>query len=258
MGANGGKESRNCEQLQNLCRGDLIKFAKLNENKYYIYSGNKERLYPLNEKTKEFFSYPEKPGEVATVTFAEACRDSQCSKITVEQWITDIGADISIENFNKKVMQTLLPGDIVKVKSHYALYIGNKKVIHLVNLNSKYGELTKRRKEELKEFPNAQALVTTDKINKISQNVKIFKANRACLHGYEAREIIRRAESQIGPASYNMLFQNSKHFAAEMKYGEQVNELKRSFKIGTSPYEWMSQPGTKHESDSYHQYDQPN
>ncbi|KAH9505360.1 hypothetical protein Btru_058468 [Bulinus truncatus] len=91
------------------------------------------------------------------------------------QWINETeGKSISVETYNRKVLQVLLPGDIAKVSWHTVLYIG----------------LTDEHKKILGVYAEADGLITKDKLMDLGKNKKFYKDNRRTDISFESRLLL--------------------------------------------------------------------
>lgn len=125
---------------------------------------------------------------------------------------------------NSDVIQRARIGDQLEfhrgVYSHWAVYIGNEEVIHLAGVNS---TCTSNRNHRFtiggKIF--APAEVKRESVWEVisDSKVKINNDKDMSCRPYRPHEIVRKAMGMIGETGYNVLWQNSEHFAAFCRYG---------------------------------------
>lgn len=133
------------------------------------------------------------------------------------------------------------PGDIIAVDRgvylHYAVYVGNGEVIHYRGRDGDFGEKITVHRAPMSEFlqdskeffilqfpeEKERMLTVSERIKKIlkGEGIQLFHRMRRAkdYHLYSPRETVRRAESRLGEASYNLLTDNCEHFAIWCKTG---------------------------------------
>ncbi|KAG7511410.1 retinoic acid receptor responder protein 3-like [Solea senegalensis] len=121
------------------------------------------------------------------------------------------------------------PGDLIEIDrmvySHWAVYIGEDEVVHLVQNDS-------GSKTSFSSFgkTSSKSDVRRDKLSDVL-NGNSYQVNNLLDDKYKPRnpdDIVKEAKSRIGPSKYDVVFYNCEHFATEMRYGiyqsQQVNE----------------------------------
>ncbi|GFO48582.1 hras-like suppressor 3 [Plakobranchus ocellatus] len=135
---------------------------------------------------------------------------------------------------NQRVLSELEPGDLIEfprgLYSHWAVYVGNEKVVHLTGVDnggsssSKYvfsicGVKFDKAAVRIDNFWDVVADCRAEKNNKGDEKHKPLSRS----------EIIDRAKSRLGEVGYNVIFSNCEHFARWCRYGisksEQVDDL---------------------------------
>ncbi|XP_012946933.1 phospholipase A and acyltransferase 3 [Aplysia californica] len=118
---------------------------------------------------------------------------------------------------NLKVLKSLSPGDRVEFKrgvfSHWGLYIGDEKIIHVTGPEPE------------------QAEVRIDKFLDVVQDGRAEKNNSKDeeWNPLAVGEIIKRAKQRLGKVQYSLLSNNCEHFVNWCRYGksesDQVNKV---------------------------------
>ncbi len=165
---------------------------------------------------------------------------------------------------NKKAWAGCRRGDVIAtermdgVYSHYAIYVGNGKVIHYsaddgdfiggpyIHEASFYEFLRESKDYYILDFKDdyesrverlrsadvtggAGLLIAPDTIGFVLRLIESL--NRLNYHLYTPEETVQRARSKIGERQYNLVFNNCEHFAVWCKTGlsesRQINELIR-------------------------------
>ncbi|XP_023930049.1 phospholipid-metabolizing enzyme A-C1-like [Lingula anatina] len=118
---------------------------------------------------------------------------------------------------------SLVPGDLVEFRrswlfSHWAVYIGEENVVHQTgecNPGSFFSDssVSSMEMDEVR----MQPFLT------VAGKSKAFKNNRRDSN-YGCDEIVARALSKLGVSGYNLVWDNSEHFAAWCRYGEGCSE----------------------------------
>lgn len=128
---------------------------------------------------------------------------------------------------NKKVLSQLHPGDLIEFKrklySHWALYIGNSKIIHFhgddLNENNRVGGFFTISGVQLPSMQKAQVSISSywDVIN----GSYAFRNNLfdKILNPSPIEEILRRAYEKVGCQDFNIFSNNCEHFAKYCRYG---------------------------------------
>ena len=131
------------------------------------------------------------------------------------------------------------PGDIIGISrkgiyEHYAIYIGDGKVIHYCGQGNDFGGTVSVHEADISEFikdSKRMFVVWFDKgiPYKIQASTSFvfngsidwynerFRENRR--NTFSANETIERAKSRIGETKYNLIFNNCEHFAMWCKTG---------------------------------------
>lgn len=165
---------------------------------------------------------------------------------------------------NKKAWAGCRKGDVIAtermdgVYSHYAVYVGNGRVIHYsaddgdfiggpyIHEASFYEFLRESKDYYILDFKDdyesrverlrpadviggAGLLIAPDSIGFVLRLIESL--NRLNYHLYTPEETVQRARSKIGERQYNLVFNNCEHFAVWCKTGlsesRQINELIR-------------------------------
>ena len=143
----------------------------------------------------------------------------------------------------------LVAGDIIGVRrigyAHYAVYIGNDRVIHFASQNGDFGDKNTIHEASMSEFLHgSDSFFILDFPDKYGKPTKIhssasFSPSAMALftdlmktndyHLYSPQETVRRARSRIGEGKYNLVTNNCEHFAIWCKTGisesHQVNNI---------------------------------
>ncbi|XP_058471774.1 uncharacterized protein LOC131445024 [Solea solea] len=153
-----------------------------------------------------------------------------------------IGLKYRVVNYNCKDFATELrygkpesrepdmnPGDLIEIDrvvySHWAVYIGEDEVVHLVQNDS-------GSKTSFSSFgkTSSKSEVRRDKLSDVLNGYS-YQVNNLLDDKYKPRNpdvIVKEAKSRIGPSKYDVVIYNCEHFATEMRYGtsesRQVNE----------------------------------
>ncbi|KAL3870948.1 hypothetical protein ACJMK2_038973 [Sinanodonta woodiana] len=141
-------------------------------------------------------------------------------------------SDSEIVAHNAKVLRQLKVGDTIEFPrgcySHWAVYIGNDKVVHLTggdndgnngNVNSGHifticGQTFNKALVKLDDFCNV-ALGSKAKVNlNKDRNMRPLSKDK----------IVERALSKIGEIEYNVMWSNCEHFASWCRYGKEKSE----------------------------------
>lgn len=128
---------------------------------------------------------------------------------------------------NRKVLDNLQPGDLVQYKrdlySHWAVYIGHEKIIHLHGSNDSLLGLS-----GLITSSNliGQAIVKIDSYWDITLNSYAYRnnSNDTDLIALPNEQIIIRAYSKVGYDYYNLFSFNCEHFAKWCRYDFPVSD----------------------------------
>ncbi|XP_058471740.1 phospholipase A and acyltransferase 4-like isoform X2 [Solea solea] len=136
-------------------------------------------------------------------------------------------SDINTKSQSHK-LKTLNPGDLIEINrgtfNHWAVYIGNDEVVHLV-WNSK-GE------------------VRRDKLSDV-RNGDNYRVNNFLDKKYKPRNpdvIVKEAKSRIGPSKYYVVTYNCEHFATEMRYGKPESRQHDSTHLDTTRHGYFAFP----------------
>ncbi|XP_066299079.1 phospholipase A and acyltransferase 3-like [Branchiostoma lanceolatum] len=151
-----------------------------------------------------------------------------------------------VRRHNETVLADCEEGDLLEFPrspySHWAVYVGGQRVIHLSGENDGIsdglGNPAKGASISGKMFDKAQIMedwfwdVVGDsmvKINNYQDGNKIVPSRW---------EIVERARSRLGEEGYNVLWKNCEHFATWCRYGEeksqQVNDVAWYFGVGVT------------------------
>ncbi|XP_035699314.1 phospholipase A and acyltransferase 3-like [Branchiostoma floridae] len=142
----------------------------------------------------------------------------------------------AVRRHNETVLADCEPGDLLEFPrssySHWAVYVGGRRVIHLSGENDGIsdglGNPAKGASISGKMFEKAQIMedlfwdVVGDSMVKINNYQDRSKAVPS------GDEIVDRARSRLGETGYNVLWKNCEHFATWCRYGveqsQQVND----------------------------------
>ncbi|XP_059172812.1 phospholipase A and acyltransferase 3-like [Physella acuta] len=130
---------------------------------------------------------------------------------------------------NQALMDKLRPGDIVKFRRdamycHFALYIGNGRVIHLTSSNPATFNSSSKGALSAAGLPVDIGNVSEDDFFEVAADSKAELANWDEKSPYSEAEIVKRAKAKIGPAKYSIETYNCEHFVNEIKYGKPVSK----------------------------------
>lgn len=107
------------------------------------------------------------------------------------------------------------PGDILVVERrdklyfHYAVYVGNGRIIHYASDTGDWGEHIYIHEAPLKEFTHDVPII---KICTFPEDSTL-----PGYHLYSAEETVERARSRLGEEKYDLFFNNCEHFAVWCK-----------------------------------------
>ena len=107
------------------------------------------------------------------------------------------------------------PGDILVVERrdklyfHYAVYVGNGRIIHYASDTGDWGEHIYIHEAPLKEFTHDDPII---KICTYPEDSTL-----PGYHLYSAEETVERARSRLGEEKYDLFFNNCEHFAVWCK-----------------------------------------
>ena len=150
-------------------------------------------------------------------------------------------AEIKRIEHNGKVLADLQPGDLIEFKrnlySHWAVYIGNTKIVHL------HGEkegtpLTLSGVAILPEASRSAATVVISNFWDIVKDSYVYRNNSldAEFHPLPPEHILLRAFKNVNDSNYNIFWYNCEHFAKNCRYGvessEQTQKLLKLLKFG--------------------------
>ena len=161
--------------------------------------------------------------------------------------------NVMIEKMKRLSAKSFLkPGDVIGVRrkgiyEHYAIYIGNDRVIHYCGEGNDFGGTVSIHEADISEFiKDARScfVVWFDKgiPYKIqSETTFLFNGSLDYYNGgfqkvkrntFSAEETIKRAKSRIGETEYNLITNNCEHFAMWCKTGvsesSQVKNIARA------------------------------
>ena len=124
------------------------------------------------------------------------------------------------------LVATAVPGDLIEIDrlvySHWALYVGNGKAIHVTADSGDIGENEARVLEETVAGIARESLVRV--------NNKLVPAKSRGVKPKAAEETVRAARQNLGrTVLYNMITRNCEHYTTQWKYGlawsDQVNNI---------------------------------
>lgn len=149
-------------------------------------------------------------------------------------------AQRTINDYNRTTLKDLEPGDLVEfdrgIYSHWAVYIGQHEttehaVVHLAGIDE--GPLRSASTHSFticgKQFDKAQVCVHD--FWKVAGDCKAHKNNGMdkAMSPDERSNIVARALSMLGPATYNLITKNCEHFASWCRYGIEKSEQAEGF-----------------------------
>ena len=153
-------------------------------------------------------------------------------------------------DFKRSVSDSeLKKGDVLCVHrmggayDHYAIYIGNRKVIHYSDEGSDLGNDIRIRKATLSQFKNGASeifVIDFDAYQDYIENPELFDFVGLFklafdnlfdneLHLYSPEETVERAKSRLGERAYNLLLNNCEHFAIWCKTGKSESTQVQNF-----------------------------
>ncbi|KAK7089674.1 phospholipase A and acyltransferase 3-like [Littorina saxatilis] len=132
-------------------------------------------------------------------------------------------------------MVTPKKGDIIRFQrkgySHFAIYIGDGKVIHRTSppdsLNVQSASAT-----AVGQSKNAAAIIRIDDLKDVAgDESKAHIANSLDdqKKPFDPEEIVKRAKSKLGEKGYNLFFKNCEHFVMWCRYGIEKSEQVEQF-----------------------------
>ncbi|CAF0968658.1 unnamed protein product [Brachionus calyciflorus] len=136
---------------------------------------------------------------------------------------------------NKQVLSELLPGDLIEFKrnlySHWAIYIGNSKIVHFSGNETRLAisgvQLTEIHK----------AKINIDNYWDILEDSYAFRNNLfdKILNPLPVEEILIRAYSKVGESNFSIFSNNCEHFAKYCRYGvNSSDQIMKFIKFGNS------------------------
>lgn len=153
-------------------------------------------------------------------------------------------------DFKRSVSDSeLKKGDVLCVHrmlgayDHYAIYIGNRKVIHYSDEGSDLGNDIRIRKATLSQFKNGASeifVIDFEAYQDYIENPELFDFVGLFklafdnlfdneLHLYSPEETVERAKSRLGERAYNLLLNNCEHFAIWCKTGKSESTQVQNF-----------------------------
>ncbi|XP_060580380.1 phospholipase A and acyltransferase 3-like [Ruditapes philippinarum] len=148
------------------------------------------------------------------------------------------GTEISISDLEE--------GDLIEfyrsIYCHWAVYIGNGNVIHLLsNPNDITG------KSNNKDNKGGGGNVQIDDIRSVAGDSKTYRHNDLDkqMTPFSKTEIVRRARMKVGKHKYGLITYNCEHFATECRYGEarSLQVEKYLYRFGKPVYREIQQKG---------------
>ncbi|BFZ20461.1 hypothetical protein BsWGS_23500 [Bradybaena similaris] len=152
--------------------------------------------------------------------------------------------DLILHYHNKSILDSLIAGDLIECPrgaySHWGVYIGNGKVVHLTGVGNADVQSSVQPEHMFsicgKMFTKAQVCV--DDFWKVVADSKARKNNTkdGTWSPCSRAEIVRNAISKVGHVGYNLLFSNCEHFAKWCRYGlsksDQVDNVLTAAAVG--------------------------
>jgi hypothetical protein len=127
---------------------------------------------------------------------------------------------------NQKVLDDLKPGDLVEYKrnlySHWAVYIGRNKIVHLHGENE--GPLTLSGVALMPSVSRAQVMI--DNYWSVVKNSYVYRNNSldSEFNPLPVEQILTRAYEKVNDSNYNVFWYNCEHFAKNCRYGIESSE----------------------------------
>ncbi|KAK7093759.1 phospholipase A and acyltransferase 3-like [Littorina saxatilis] len=155
-------------------------------------------------------------------------------------------AQLSVVRHNETLLQELEPGDLIEFPreyySHWAVYIGDKKVVHLAGDENDgiNGQIDADKLMTISGQRFGKALVKVENFWNVVDGSRARKNNnKDGKHPpLSKQEIVENALSKIGRIGYNVLFDNCEHFAKWCRYGlnksDQVDTFLTFAAVGTA------------------------
>jgi HRAS-like suppressor 3 len=138
---------------------------------------------------------------------------------------------------NKKVLEDIQPGDLLEFKrniySHWAVYIGHEKIIHLTGENDEMPSfITVSGVLPVPRFERAQVSITN--FWDCVQDSLVFRNNSLDeeFMPLPVDQILVNAFKKVSDTSYNLIWYNCEHFAKYCRYGiESCSQTIQIFKL---------------------------
>ena len=153
-------------------------------------------------------------------------------------------------DFKRSVSDSeLKKGDVLCVHrmggayDHYAIYIGNRKVIHYSDESGDAGKDIRIREATLSQFKNGPSeifVIDFEAYRDYIENPELFDFEGLFklaldtffgneIHLYSPEETVERAKSRLGERAYNLLLNNCEHFAIWCKTGKSESTQVQNF-----------------------------
>ncbi|KAH3868346.1 hypothetical protein DPMN_031489 [Dreissena polymorpha] len=127
---------------------------------------------------------------------------------------------------NRTVLDSLEAGDLVEFNrgfySHWAVYKGSRKVIHLTGIGNEGVNAISGSVFTICGQRFNKAVVRVDDFWEVAGDSKAYK--KSSNTRFSPQEILKRAMDKIGEIGYNLLWSNCEHFANFCRYGEEKSE----------------------------------
>ncbi|XP_046576567.1 phospholipase A and acyltransferase 3-like [Haliotis rubra] len=128
-----------------------------------------------------------------------------------------------VQQHNQTVLDNLQPGDLLEFDrgriNHWAVYIGNREVVHFLGVGGA-GGLKHQCKKCVVKF--CKGVVHKEGFGDVPGNSKVYKNNSkdTKLKPFQPDEIVRRASCNLGVVDYNIVLTICEHFATWCRYGK--------------------------------------
>ncbi|XP_059172813.1 phospholipase A and acyltransferase 3-like [Physella acuta] len=147
---------------------------------------------------------------------------------------------MSYREHNKRLLRRLKPGDIVRFKRgvyyhyyHYAIYIGENKVIHLTAPEGGISSnIRPKHSGSAASVAVDKAIVSEGDFLTVAGDDLAEIANRDEYPSFDVEEILKRAKSMIGHRSYNLFRKNCEHFVNKVKYDKEESTQVQNTIVG--------------------------
>ncbi|XP_059147864.1 lecithin retinol acyltransferase-like [Physella acuta] len=204
MGSGYSVDEHNQNLLQHLIPGDVVAFTRGSFTEYALFVGN-SKVIPIYCSTLHYAATDLKAMTLDFITFANGDKAEKDKTGRYDLLVEDF-----IESYNKAFVDQLHQGDLVKFHkrfyTHWAVYVGNRMVIHMAG--------------NVKNLALQKADVVELSLKRAADGSMAFLGNE--MDGQwkplPPAHIVKRARAQIGEVYYNILCHNCEHFAKWCRY----------------------------------------